>query len=472
MKLSLIPYPEKIEYLKGFTKAAAEIAEISDASVPDEGFTIHIDGAITVKASSDAGFFYAKNAIEQIKFQCGQNLQNVHIEDSPEFSYRAFMIDSCRHFVSVRDIKKMIEHCAKLRFNVFHWHLTDDQGWRPEIKSRPELVKIGSIRYGNHFGAEQNDKIHAGFYTRAQMEDIIRFAHERHMKVVPEFEMPGHTSALLKSIPHLACGGKAVEIKTTPGVFKDIICAGSEKTYETLFGILDEFCEIFPDEYIHIGGDEAPKKQWESCPDCRKRIRDEELENEEALQGYFINRIKNYLTEKGKKVITWNESLKSGTLDKDVTVQMWMDPKGLCKRSKNQIIASDFYHYYADYPYTMTPLKKAYRYDPKINDNVIGVDTPIWTEYIDSRGKMEYMCFPRFIAAAQTAWSKNKPPYTRFRTELQELMPYFGVKNAAKPEEWDPPVYERLPGVINHFGSLHPDEKIRKLFKEKQKQKI
>lgn len=468
MKLSLIPAPEKIEYLQGFTNVTAEVTEFPDMSVPGEGFIICINGNITVKASSDAGFFYADKTLEQIKFQCGQNLPNVYIEDSPEFSYRAFMIDSCRHFFSVREIKRMIEHCAKLRFNVFHWHLTDDQGWRPEIKSYPVLVNIGSIRRENHFGSEQNSKIHAGYYTRAQMEDIIRFAHERHMQVVPEIDMPGHTSALLKSIP-LACGGKAVEIKTKPGIFKDIVCAGSEKSYETLFEILDEICEIFPDEYIHIGGDEAPKKQWESCPECQKRIRDEGLPDEEALQGYFINRIKNHLAEKGKKVITWNESLNSGILDEDVTVQMWMDPKGLSKKSPNKVINSDFYHRYADYPYAMTPLKKVYDYNLRINGNVIGSDIPIWTEFVSGIKRMEYMCFPRFIAAAQAVWCKAKPPYAQFKTELLELMPYFGVKNAAKPEEWDPPIYSRLYGIIKHYGSLHPDEKIRKLFTDKRK---
>lgn len=461
MKLSLIPAPEKIEYLAGFSKASAEVVKVSDNTIPEEGFVIDIDGKITVRASSDSGFFYAGKALEQIQFQCGQNLQNVHIEDSPEFPYRSFMIDSCRHFFPVKSIKRMIEHCAKLRFNVFHWHLTDDQGWRPEIKGYPELTEVGSIRRENHFGSEQNNNIHAGFYTRVQMEDIVKFAHERHMTVVPEIDMPGHVSALLKSIPYLACGGKQVEIKTKPGIFKDIVCAGSEKSYETLFEILDEICDIFPDEYIHIGGDEAPKIQWKGCPECQKRIADEGLKNEEALQGYFINRIKNYLAGKGKKVITWNESLKSGMLDDDVTVQMWMDPKRLSAKSPNKIINSDFYHRYADYPYAMTPLKKVYNYNLKINGNVIGSDIPIWTEYVSSLKRMEYMCFPRFMAAAQAAWCKNKPIYKQFKTELIELMPYFGVRNAAKPEEWDPPAHSRLTELINHYN-----ENIKNLFEK------
>lgn len=466
MKLSLIPFPEKIEYLNGFTNAGAKTEIISDLSVDKEGFIIDINGGVTIRASSDAGIFYAQKALGQIKFQCGQNLQNVHIEDSPRYRYRAFMIDSCRHFVSVKEIKKMIEYCALLRFSVFHWHLSDDQGWRPELEEMPELVEIGSVRYENHFGREQNKKIHAGFYTKAQMKDIINFAHERHMTVVPQIDMPGHSSALLKAVPSLVCGDKKVEIKTSPGIFKDIICAGNEKNYETLFRILDGICEIFTDEYVHIGGDEVPKNQWTECPKCQERIKNKGLKNEEELQGYFINRIAGYLASKGKKAITWNESLKSGILDENITVQMWMDPKKLCNKSPNKMIASDFYHYYADYPYAMTPLKKVYNYEPIINGNVIGIDTPVWTEYIYDFGRMEYMCFPRFIAAAQTAWSKNKPAYSQFKNELKELMPYFGIKNAAKPDEWDPPAYSRIFGIIKHFGAVSPNKIVRNIFKE------
>lgn len=466
MKLSLIPAPYEISYLPGFSKADAPVEIQEDRRLKNESFVIHIDGKIKIRASSDSGFFYAKNVVEQIKFQCGQNIPNIHIKDVPKYSYRSFMIDSCRHFVTIENIKRMIDHCAKLRFNVFHWHLTDDQGWRAEIKKYPELTEIGSVRYGNHFGSEQNDEIHSGYYTQEQMREIVEYAHERHMKVVPEIDMPGHVSALLASIPSLVCGNKKVEIKTKPGIFKDIICAGNNDKYDILYDILDEICEIFPDEYIHIGGDEAPKDQWKSCEECQLLMMKENLANEEELQGYFINRIKNYLSQKGKKVITWNESLNGGNLDKDITVQMWMDRKGLSGKSGNPIIVSDFFHMYADYPYSMTPLKKVYEYDTDINSKVIGTDIPIWTEYVDSIEYMEYMCFPRYIAAAQSAWSRNKPAYAQFKTQLIEIMDYFGIENAAKKEEWDPKTLSRLPSVIKHFGSIAPVEAVRKQFSE------
>lgn len=469
MNLSLIPAPYEISYLPGFSKADAPVELQEDRRLKNESFVIHIDGKIRIRASSDAGFFYAINLLEQIKFQCGQNIPNVYIKDIPKYSYRSFMIDSCRHFVATENLKRMIDHCAKLRFNVFHWHLTDDQGWRIEIKKYPELSKIGSVRYGNHFGSEQNNEIHSGYYTQDELREIVEYAHERHMKVVPEIDMPGHVSALLASIPSLACGDKKVEIKTKPGIFKDIICAGKDDNYDILFDILDEICEIFPDEYIHIGGDEAPKNQWKNCEDCQNLMKCEDLANEEELQGYFINRIKNYLSQKGKKVITWNESLNGGNLDKDITVQMWMDRKGLSKKSGNPVIVSDFFHMYMDYPYSMTPLKKVYEYNTDINSMVIGIDVPIWTEYVAGIEKMEYMCFPRYIAAAQSAWSKNKPVYSRFKTQLIELTDYFGIENAAQKEEWDPKPMSRLLEVVKHFGSIAPSDTIRNIFSENKK---
>ncbi len=471
MKLSIIPAPYETDYLIGYTKATAPVQEHIDKHISAEGFILHIDGTIRLSASTEAGFFYGREALKQIKKQSGQNIPSIHIRDIPRYSYRAFMIDSCRHFFTLDEIKRMITHCAKLRFNVFHWHLTDDQGWRIEIDKYPELTAIGSIRHGSNFGEEQNDEDYGGFYTKADIKDVVDFAHAHHMKVVPEIDMPGHVSALLASIPSLSCTGEKVELKTTAGIFKDTICAGNDENFKILFDILDEVCELFPDEYVHIGGDEAPKNHWNNCPICKAKIAESGLMNSKELQGYFINRVKNYLTEKGKKTITWNESLNGNNLDDDIIVQRWMDPKERCKASPNKIINSDFYRFYADYPYTMTPLKKVYVYDTDINGNVMGIDTPIWTEYIYDIEKMEYMCFPRFIAAAQQGWCKNKPSYKQFKIQLTELLPYFNIENMAPPSRWDPPAKSRVSGIVNHFGAVSKNKKVREFFLNKNSKK-
>ena len=469
MKLSIIPAPTVAGYLQGYTKAQEKVNEVYESRIPPEGYSLHIENSITLKASTKAGFFYGNQTLSQIKSQCGQNLQNCHIEDSPKYKYRGFMIDSARHFFTVKEIKRMIDNCAKFRFNVFHWHLTDDQGWRIEIKKYPEIIKIGSVRYGNHFRNEQNEKIYGGYYTQEQIKEVVSYAHANFMRVVPEIDIPGHTSALLAAVPSLCCGGKEVKVKTSAGIFKDIVCPGKESSYKILFDILDEVINIFPDEYIHIGGDEAPKNQWKSCPDCQFKILREHLKDEEALQGYFINRVAEYLESRGKKTVTWNDSLKSGNLKDNVTVQLWMDKKGLCNKCSNEIIASDFYHCYTDYPYAMTPLKKAYEYEPELNGKVMGLETPVWTEYISNINYMEYMCFPRFIATAQRAWSKNKIPYKEFKEQLYELSEYFSIKGMAPYKDWDPPKAERPKEIISHFGSIAPNEKIRKLFSDKNK---
>lgn len=470
MKLSLIPYPSSVIYFDGFTKADAEIIKTTDSSIPKEGFRIQILDTITISASDDAGFYYADLLVGQIKFQCGQNLPNVTIEDAPKYKYRSFMIDCCRHFFDTDAVKQMIEYCAKLRFNVFHWHLTEDQGWRAEIKAYPELEKTGSTRFGSNFGKEQNNEPYSGFFTQDEMREIVDFAHRHHMQVVPEIDMPGHSSALLASLPYLECSGRKVDLKTSPGIFNDIICAGKESSYETLYKILDEICDIFPDEYIHIGGDEAPKQQWKDCPDCQQKIKDENLKDEEALQGYFINRIATYLMSKGKKVITWNESLKSGILNNDIIIQEWMDTKGLGKKSPNNLIASDYYHMYTDLPYEMIPLKKVYNYKTDINNNVIGSDIPIWTEFVYNTERMEYMCFPRFIAAAQSGWSKNKPAYPVFKAHLKELLPWFDIKHCADEQVWDPPAFSRLSGIMKHFGNFNLTEMVSNFFTNKKQE--
>ena len=211
--------------------------------------------------------------------------------DEPAYPYRAFMIDCARHFFTVADLKKMIDAAALFKMNVFHWHLTDDQGWRAEVKKHPELTEIGSMRRSSDFGGIHVAGPYGGAYTQEQMKEIVAYCAERYIEVVPEFDMPGHTSALLAAHPALSCTGGPFQVQTKQGIFKDILCAGKEETFRLIFDVLEEMLAVFPSRYIHIGGDEAPKARWKACPDCQARMREEGLSSLQALQGYFMNRI-------------------------------------------------------------------------------------------------------------------------------------------------------------------------------------
>ena len=470
MRTSIIPAVSKLEYLSGKLESKPEPQKVKDDSLADEEYTIAIkDNSIVVNASTDAGFFYAEKTLAQIFFQYGDSIPNMQISDKPKYAYRSFLIDSCRHFFPVEDIKKMIEACATLKYNKFHWHLTDDQGWRVQIDKYPELTSIGSIRKETNLGKEISAEPYGGFYTKDEIREVVEFAGEHFIEVVPEFDVPGHTSALLASLPGLCCNGKNIEVKTTQGIFKDILCAGNEKSYEVVFDIIDEMCELFPGRFFHIGGDEAPKAQWKECEVCQNKMRQEGLENEDELQGYFVNRVSEYLKAKGKTAISWNESLKGGNLNSNGIIQYWLDRQGLSKKCENSVIVSDFYSYYVDYPYCMTPLKKTYTYDEKISGKVIGVDTPIWTEFIKNISEMEYMCFPRYFAVAQSAWSENKPEYAVFEADLMKLSGMYDTKNWADKSKWNPNPVSRLGGTLYHFGIRANLDYKMKLFRDKIK---
>lgn len=455
---SLLPAPSKIALLGGMLIGKRETEKQVDLSIKPEAYEIKIKDKILVKASDDAGFYYAELTLKQLFHQYGDSLPCMIIEDEPRFAYRAVMMDCCRHFFTIAEVKKMIDLCSSFKFNKFHWHLSEDQGWRIEIEKYPELAKVGSVRHGSHFGKETNEKDYGGYYTKAEMKEIVAYAAERHMEVIPELDIPGHASGLLAAIPGLNCTGEKVEVKRTAGIFWDLLCAGSERSYEVVFDILDELCEIFPGEYFHVGGDEAPKLQWMQCEKCQAKIKELGLKDEEELQGYFVNRVSEYLRSKGKTVISWNESLKGGNVSDENVIQLWMDKDKLCEKSNNRIIISDFFHYYMDYPYEMTPMKKVYSYDDKVNGKVIGVETPIWTEYVYDFERMLYMCFPRFIAVAQNGWCTNKPDYEIFEKDLLKLSGMYDTTYWAPRSVWNRPLpIRRVKTAFRFVGTLNKE---------------
>lgn len=460
------------------------IAKKQDLSVQgEEAYRLEIapDG-ITIFARCGCGFFRGFQTVKQlVKTSKNGKIPCMEIEDSPRFAYRAFMIDSARHMQSIEELMRMIDAAALLKFNVFHWHISDDQGFRFESKKYPELNRIGSYRIGDSFGKTMTHELYGGYYTREEMAKIVRYCASKYIDVIPELDMPGHVSAILASYPFLSCKGQPIPVRTSNGIYTDILCAGKDETYQFIYDLLDELMEVFPSKYIHIGGDEAPKLRWYQCDDCVKAMREQGLKNAEELQGVFTLKIAEYLQSKGKKAIVWNESLHSGMLPENVTVQYWTGDRAPAVRhlgNGGSVINSDFFHYYADYPYGMTPLAKTYRYEPIFADadsasreNLIGVEMPIWTEFICDAARMQELAFPRLAAVAETAWTQKKnkryADFKRRAVALQPVLKEMGVVGAARAD-WDPDPVSAMIEVQRFFA--HAKSDTMKLFLRNKKE--
>lgn len=370
-------------------------------------------------------------------------IQGLEITDYPKFSYRGMHLDVCRHFFSKEEVKRYIDFLALYKFNYFHWHLTDDQGWRIEIKKYPKLTEIGAYRNGTLIGhagkkPKEYDNIrYSGFYTQEEIKEIIAYANERKITVIPEIEMPGHSLAAVTSYPGLSCTGGPFEVAKEWGVFKDVFCT-KEETFNFLEDVLSEVAELFPSPFIHIGGDECPKDRWKNCPVCQKRIKDENLKDENELQSYFITRIEKFLNSKGKTIIGWDEILEGG-LAPNAVVMSWRGTEGGIEAAKmnHYVIMTPVSHCYFDYyqgnketePLAIggfTPVEKVYAFNPVpeiLNDEeknfIIGAQANLWTEYIPAFSHVEYMLFPRITALSEVVWSYPKERnFENFKSRL------------------------------------------------------
>lgn len=327
------------------------------------------------------------------------------IEDKPAFAHRGVLMDVCRHFFTKDEVKRQLDIMHFYKFNVLHWHLTEDQGWRIPIPGYPELTKVAAYR-------THGDSIYGGHYTREELVEIVEYAGSLGIEVIPEIELPGHSQAAIAAYPHLGCTGEPVEVATDWGVFKDIYCAGNESTFEFLEDVLDEVCEIFPSDYIHIGGDEAPKYRWEHCNKCQQRIAQEGIANEEELQRYFITRIEHYLAKKGKRLIGWDEILEGG-LSPDATVQSWRGFEGAlaAARQGHDAIVSPTSHAYFDYPLSSIDLPKVYEFNPipvgleeQYHHHILGGECNLWSERIPDIATLDKRFLPRALAMSEVLW--------------------------------------------------------------------
>lgn len=387
---------------------------------------------IRITGNDAAGVFYGIQSLLQLAGQ-SPAIPSCRVTDAPRFAYRGMHLDVGRNMFPLSFLKKYIDLMALYKLNTFHWHLTEDQGWRIEIKKYPELQRVAAWREETIIG-HKKDSPHrfdgvpyGGFYTQEEVKELVRYAAERQITVIPEIEMPGHASAALAAYPHLGCRGGDYRTATFWGVFDEVFCAGKESTFIFLEDVLDEILPLFPSKYIHIGGDECPKNRWKECPHCQKRIRENQLKDEHELQSYFIRRIEKYLNSKGREIIGWDEILEGG-LSRNATVMSWRGEVGgiASARQKHRVIMTPESHLYFDYYQSLdpaeptaaawfTPLDKVYGYEPypreleeEFHPYVIGVQGNVWSEYLADTAQVEYMAFPRMLALAETAWTPGE----------------------------------------------------------------
>lgn len=421
-----------------------------DSLLPPEwyGLTITPD-AIDLYAPTAEGLLRGSRSLVQL-LEHGRGtgtLPCLWIADHPRFPWRGMHLDVCRHFFPIEFVKKYIDLLARYKMNTFHWHLTEDQGWRIEIKKYPKLTEVGAWRNGSQIGpyaAQTFDTLrYGGFYTQEQIREVVDYAAARHITIVPEIEMPGHAMAALASYPHLGCTGGPYEVQRGWGVFDEVFCAGNDSVFTFLEDVLTEVMDLFPGEYIHIGGDECPKTRWKSCSKCQARMQAEGLKDEHELQSYFIQRIEKFVNAKGRKIIGWDEILEGG-LAPNAAVMSWRGTEGgiAAARAGHYAVMSPGSHCYFDHyqgdpanePVAIggyTTVQKVYSYEPipeALNAEeakyILGAQGNVWTEYILTPEQVEYMAVPRMLALAEVLWTpKEQRDETDFIRRLEAEFP-------------------------------------------------
>ena len=409
-----------------------------------EGYRIEIDTReITLSSSTPQGLGHACSTIRQLLAHGIQHngcttIESGIVEDWPRLPYRGMHLDVSRHFFNVDEVKRYLDLLAFHKINHFHWHLTDDQGWRIEIPALPKLTSVGGFREG------QSGRPYGGFYTHNDIRSVVDHARELGITIVPEIEMPGHSRAAIAAYPDLCCTGKRQPVPTTWGVFEDVLCVGREETFDFIETVLETVCDLFPGPYIHIGGDEVPIQRWELCPHCQRRVIDEYLLNTEALQGWFTTRIAEMVEAKGKWAIGWDEVLQ-GKPPASTVIMSWRGVEHGIKAAKmgHRVIMSPASHCYFDHSQgehgepeafpAVLPLERVYQFEPVPNSLaseqqslILGGQGNLWTERIPNANHLEYMLLPRLCALATVLWRGNNENDTAFPKQLRPHLELLG----------------------------------------------
>ncbi|MDX5420041.1 MAG: glycoside hydrolase family 20 protein [Hymenobacteraceae bacterium] len=416
-----------------------------------EGYTLSVNpNRITLAAKEANGAFLGIQTVRQL-LPAKNNSQSalipaLQIVDKPRYTWRGMHLDVTRHFFPVEFVKQYIDYLAMHKMNTFHWHLTDDQGWRIEIKKHPKLTEVGAWRdstlIGHYWDLPQTyrKQRHGGYYTQEQIKEVVAYAQERFINVVPEIEMPGHALAALAAYPELSCNGGPHKVESKWGIFHDVFCAGNEQTFAFLEDVLTEVMELFPSKIIHVGGDESPKTRWKECPKCQKRIKEEGLKDEHELQSYFVQRMEKFVNKQGRIIIGWDEILEGG-LAPNAYVMSWRGTKGgiAAAKEKHYVVMSPGTHLYFDHYqgerdleptaiHGYSTLEKVYSFEPTPSElsadekkYILGAQANVWSEYIPTTEHVEYMVFPRISALSEVLWTPAKQKdWESFQNRMQE----------------------------------------------------
>ena len=467
---------------------------IDESIANAQGYEINIDeNNINIKGASEAGVFYGVQTLRQLLPPYLENsnisgdisLKCLTIKDNPQFEYRGFMLDSARHFFDKKAIKKILDLMALHKLNKFHWHLTDDQGFRVEVEKYPKLTEIGSVRKRTRtkglllpFGREYEEKEYSGYYSKEDIREIVEYAKEIYIDVIPEIDMPGHMSAAFAAYPEYCCKGTAPEIPGEAGIYKDVLCVGNDKAIEFAISILLEIGEMFPYKHLHIGGDEVPLASWKKCEKCQKKMKQLGLRKERELQHYFSNKIASALIQKGYTVIGWDGVL-NDDLDTEVINQYWL-PFAKKKTAKylnsgTRTIFSPSPCMYLDYTFTQETLRRTYEYNPfdltdkEHGNNILGVEAPLWTEFVRDEKRLEWQTFPKLTAVSEVGWTascdRNFESFLERLESFEKRLDVLGINYAPKEVY----MYDRNPKMlISMFGMDHKANIVYKKYHKDQ----
>jgi len=482
--IEIVPYPSvmKVDQEEVRLRSVEPLVSVSK-ELESEEYRLEVtpDGMIEITAGSERAAVWARHTLDQILLQARkEGRKNLYlpvmlVEDRPAFGYRGAMLDCSRHFWTVKQIKTFIDLISMHKLNVFHWHLTDNNGWRIEIKKYPDLVRIGSTRPStmlSHHSTPRSERVydgkeHSGYYSQAQIREIVEYASERGVEIIPEIELPGHSQAALASYPWLGCRGKGYKVMIDFARSYEVMCAGKATTLEFLKNVLDEVCELFPSEYIHIGGDEAPRDRWKECKHCQALMKRNGYDSEAQLQSYLINEVEKHLMSRGKRIIGWDEILEGG-VSKTATVMSWRGVRGGINAAKmgNEAILVPQHYFYLDFPQSYStdgepmafrkrplPLSQSYSFDPYAwlkqsqKKYIKGIQANLWTEYISEFDHLQRMLLPRLAAMAEIAWCGSAATtYPEFVNRMEtSMLPLYDEKGFS----YAPYAFETASKVIN-----------------------